>query len=52
MDKYVKLSEETRVLFNKAQAKVLGDESTIAKVTDDIVVKKALEVFLYGNKPK
>jgi hypothetical protein len=46
MDKSIKLGEEVRVLFNRAESKYLSENPTVKKLTDELVIKKALEVYL------
>ena len=46
MDKSIKLGEESRVLFIMAESKFLHENPTIGKVTDELVVKRALEEYL------
>jgi len=44
--KNVQLYEDTRVLLNKAKAKIISEDPERLKVTDDTTIKVALSYFL------
>ena len=46
--KFVKLQEETRILLNKCRSKALHKNPKIARATDDIIIRMALEKFVGG----
>jgi len=44
--KFAKLSEDTRVLLNKARSKLLDKNPKITNTSDDKVINEALKVYI------
>lgn len=50
MVKHAKLSEETRVLLNKAKARLLKDDPQVGRATDDLTIQRALKKYTEGKE--